>query len=194
MQLGRRSLEEAAAIALLKAGDINGLRILVELYQVEAVQTAYLITQDRSAAEDIVQEAYLRTYEKIGGFDAARSFHPWFLRIVINAAIKTAARQKRQVSFPDEETEMYEVIQARLNAAEKRPEDALERKEFMGEIQAAIAALSPAQRAVLVKHYFLGLDTAEIAVQMENAPGTTRWYLSIARKKLRKWFIANGQK
>jgi len=194
MQLGRRSLEEAAAIALLKAGDINGLRILVELYQVEAVQTAYLITQDRSAAEDIVQGAYLRAYEKIGGFDAARSFRPWFLRIVINAAIKTAARQKRQISFPDEEAEMYEVIQARLNAAEKRPEDALERKEFMGEIQTAIAALSPAQRAVLVKHYFLGLDTAEIAVQMENAPGTTRWYLSIARKKLRKWFIANGQK
>ena len=187
-------MDEASAIALLKASDINGLRILVELYQVEAVQTAYLITQDRSAAEDIVQAAFLRAYEKIGGFDAARPFRPWFLRIVINTAIKTAARQKRQVPFPDEEAEMYGVIQARLNATEKRPEDALVRKEFMEEIQAAIAGLSPAQRAVLVKHYFLGLDTAEIAAQMENAPGTTRWYLSIARKKLRKWFIANGQK
>ena len=53
-------MDEAEAIARLKAGDITGLRTLIERYQVQAVQTAALITQDRAMAEDIVQNAFVR--------------------------------------------------------------------------------------------------------------------------------------
>jgi len=92
-------MEEQEAIARLKRGDIGGLEALVRRYQVRAVRTAYLITHDRALAEDIVQAAFLRAYERIGQFDAGRSFGPWFLRSVVNDAVKAAARRKRQVSL-----------------------------------------------------------------------------------------------
>jgi len=67
-------MEEQEAIARLKRGDISGLEALVRKYQVQAVRAAYLITHDRGLAEDIVQAAFLRAYERIGQFDAGRPF------------------------------------------------------------------------------------------------------------------------
>lgn len=92
-------MEESEAIAQLKRGDINGLETLVYAYQVQAVRTAYLITHDRTLAEDIVQAAFLRAYERIAQFDATRPFGPWFLRSVVYDAIKVVTQRQRQVSL-----------------------------------------------------------------------------------------------
>jgi RNA polymerase sigma-70 factor (ECF subfamily) len=54
-------MDELGAIQRLKSGDIGGLEVLVGLYQVRAVRTAFLITRDVAQAEDAVQEAYLQT-------------------------------------------------------------------------------------------------------------------------------------
>src|SRR3977135_805581 len=89
---------ERVSIARLKAGDIGGLAALVEAYQLPAIRTAYLILRDRSLAEDITQAAFIRAYERIGQFDAAAAFGPWFLRSVANDAIKAVERGRRSVS------------------------------------------------------------------------------------------------
>lgn len=68
---------ERSAIARLKAGDIGGLAALVEMFQVQAIRTAYLISRDRSLAEDITQAAFIRAYQRIDQFDADASFGPW---------------------------------------------------------------------------------------------------------------------
>lgn len=183
-------MDEAKAIALLKNGNIAGLRTLVELYQIEAIQAASLITQDRHAAEDIVQAAFLRSFEKIKGFDNSRPFRPWFLRIVVNDSIKAATRQKRQVSLADEEDGDYGALQERLDMNVREPEEVLQRRELLEEIQAAINRLSPAQRAAVVMHYFLGMSTEEMADKMEIKTGTIRWHLSVAHEKLRKLLIS----
>ena len=92
-------MDEQQAIALLKQGDLKGLEFLVRQYQAKAVHTAYLIIGDTALAEDIVQTAFLRVAQRIDQFDAQRPFQPWFLRAVVNDAIKTAKRQKRAVSL-----------------------------------------------------------------------------------------------
>lgn len=177
-------MDEIKAIARLKAGDIAGLRTLVEMYQVEAVQVAGLITGDRAAAEDIVQSAFLKTYEKIQGFDQARPFRPWFLRMVVNDALKMAVRQRDRISLDDDEADCQAVLE-RLDTTAREPEDAVQRKELVEEIQRALERLSPAQRAAVALHYFLDLSTAESAKQLDCAPGTLRWHLSVARDRLR---------
>ena len=96
-------MSEEQAIALLKLGKIIGLSILVQNYQVKAVHAALLITRDRDLSEDVVQDAYLQTYRKIAQFDERRPFGPWFLRIVINAAIKAVQKQKRYLPFDEPE-------------------------------------------------------------------------------------------
>jgi len=92
-------INELQAITLLKDGDISGLEYLVTQYQVKAVQTAFLITGDHSAAEDITQNAFLRAAERIGQFDDQRPFQPWLLRMVINDALKYAKKQARRTSL-----------------------------------------------------------------------------------------------
>ena len=173
-------MDEAEAIARLKAGDIAGLEALVELYQVEAVQAASLITGDRQTAEDVVQQAFLRVRRGIRGFDASRPFRPWFLRIVLNDATKAAMRQARQKPLASDEGTLRQLAQ---NARE--PEDALERQELVAAMRKAIARLSPSQRAAVVARYYADLSTAEVADRLNCAPGTVRWHLSQARARLR---------
>ncbi len=92
-------MHEGEAIQRLKTGDITGLEELVLLHQVAAVRAATLITRDRSLAEDVVQAAFLRVYERIDQFDTTRQFFPWFLRIVTNDAIKATRRREKSVSI-----------------------------------------------------------------------------------------------
>lgn len=183
-------MDETKAVARLKAGDIDGLRTLVEIYQSEAVQAACLITGDRAAAEDVVQTAFLRAYEKITGFDEARPFRPWFLRMAVNEALKAVARQRRRISLEDEGDADYQAVLQRLDTTAREPEDVVQRKELVEEMQRALERLSPAQRAAVVSHYFLDLSTAEAAAQLNCAPGTLRWHLSVARERLRRLLAA----
>jgi RNA polymerase sigma-70 factor, ECF subfamily len=90
-------MTEEHAIARLQDGDISGLETLVKHHQLEAVRAAVLITRDRGIAEEIVQQAFVRAYERIDQFNSQRPFRPWFLRSVINDAIKHAQRRERLV-------------------------------------------------------------------------------------------------
>lgn len=64
--------DERRAIARLKQGDIGGLEELVKSHQTRAMRAAYLIVRDRALAEDVVQDAFVRAYEKIAHFDESR--------------------------------------------------------------------------------------------------------------------------
>ena len=75
----------------LQRGDIRGLEALVRLHQVRAIRTAYLVTRKRQLAQDIVQAAFLRAYERIGQLDPHRPLGPWFLTSVLHDAIKATA-------------------------------------------------------------------------------------------------------
>jgi RNA polymerase sigma-70 factor (ECF subfamily) len=174
-------MDEREAITQLKAGNVAGLRILIERYQVQAVQTAVLITQDRASAEDIVQNAFLRSFERAELFDPARPFRPWFLRIVINDALKVAAQQKRSPSLSDQ---AYETLVEKLEATTDEPEDVVQRNELREAIRDALQQLSPQQRAVIVQRYYLGLSEKEMSSTLKVAPGTVKWHLNQARERL----------
>ncbi len=85
------ALDERTAISQMQRGDIRGLDTLMRAYQVRALRAAHLITHDLPLAEDIVQSAFIRAYERIEQFDDTRPFGPWFLRSVVNSATTAAA-------------------------------------------------------------------------------------------------------
>ncbi len=118
-------MEERRAIERLKRGDPEGLEVLVRRHQVRAVRTAYLIVRDRSLAEDVVQGAFVKTYERIGRFDETRPFGPWFTKVVINDAIKAASRREKTVSYSGEGEDLV----ARLADPGSGPEDLAEEGE-----------------------------------------------------------------
>ena len=191
-------MEEREAIARLKRGDIGGLEALVRQYQVQAVRTAYLIARDRALAEDIVQAAFLRAYERIGQFDAGRPFGPWFLRSVVNDAVKAAACCERQVSLEAGSEGEGASLAALLADPGPGPADLLEAAETREAVWAALGRLPPAQRAAIVQRYYLGLSEAEMADELACPPGTVKWRLHAARKRLRAllrplWTAASGR-
>lgn len=176
-------MEEQTVISRIQRGDLNGLKKLVELYQARAVHAAYLIVYDRASAEDIAQEAFVKVAERIHQFDNRRPFAPWFFRIVINAALKVAKKQKSQVSL-DEVDESTAQLAAWLTDPGLSPEQVVEQKEMRQIILRAIESLPPDQRAVVVMRYFLEMSEADMSARLERPLSTIKWWLRDARMRL----------
>ncbi len=176
-------VNESDAIRLLREGDINGLEWLVITYQVKAVRIAYLITRDIPLAEDIVQEAFVHVYQIIDQFDARRPFAPWFMRSVVNSALKKVRHQARQVPIDTKENarELNILLEIKSNS----PEDQAESSEIQRIIWDAMGKLSPRQRAVIVQRYFLDMSEKEMSGELGSPVGTVKWLLNSARSKLR---------
>ena len=158
---------------------LDGLEVLVQRYQNEATRIAQVITRDRALAEDVVQSAFVRVYERIEQFDPDRPFAPWFFRIVSNDAIKAARWSGREVSADDRSCALVE-------DPALSPEEIVIILEQVDSISDALQRLSPAQRSVIVYRYYLGLNDREIAQRLRGAPGTIRVHLHGARKRLRQ--------
>ena len=82
-----------------QASNPGGLEHLVRAYQAQAVRAAFLVIHDRAAAEDVVSSAFLRLCDRAEQFDTTRPFAPWFMRIVVNDAVKSARQRERMVSI-----------------------------------------------------------------------------------------------
>lgn len=174
-----------AAITRLQNGHIDGLATLVSEYQVKAVRTAYLMTADRALAEDIVQGAFIRVYERIDQFDSQRPFAPWFMRLVVNDALQAARKQQREYSLDTTLPDSDQTFAELLTAPDLSPENEAENSELRSALKAALAKLAPEQRAVIVLRYYLGLNENELADELTIPPGTVKWRLHAARKQLR---------
>lgn len=178
-------MDEAEAIERLRRGDIAGLELLVRRYQTTALRAAQLVTRDRALAEDVVQAAFIRAYERIGKFDTARPFGPWFLRSVVNAAVQATARESRwKVSGREPEVQPAALLGA-LQDPGPGPEATLEAAETRGELRTALSRLAPAQRAAVVLRYYLDLNEAEMVAHLASPRGTIKRRLHDARQRLR---------
>ncbi len=170
-------MDEQHAIQCMKQGDINGLEVLVNLYQTRAVRTAYLIVCDSALAEDVTQDAFLRAFRSIASFDPARSFEAWLLRIVVNLSLKAVQKSARHA--PLDENELDNLMGNLISV-----ESQVEWNERRRQLWDAMQQLSPRQRAVIVQKYYLGMNESQMAQESGSAKGTIRWLLHTARKRL----------
>jgi len=175
-------MDEQQAISRLQQGDLNGLEFLVYRYQAQAVQTAYLILGEYPLAEDVVQEAFLKVTRKIDQFNTDYPFRPWFMRMVMNDAIKLAKRQQKSISL-DEPVD--DVVSDWLLDKAPRPEELMDVNDLRQKVWAALSQLSPEQRAVIVQRHFLEMSEAEMVENLKRPASTIKWWLHCARKSLK---------
>jgi RNA polymerase sigma-70 factor (ECF subfamily) len=173
--------ETQSAVQRLKQGDIGGLEALVARHQVRAVRTAFLILQDETAAEDVVQETFLRIYQRIHQFDESRPFEPYLVKSVVYAALNTARRNARSLPLDGNLAE----VEALLDRADS-PEAQVEASQLSQEILSALSKLSPRQRAAIIQRYYLDMSEQEMSQRLQAAPGTVKWLLNAARTRLRQ--------
>jgi RNA polymerase sigma-70 factor (ECF subfamily) len=138
-----------------QAGSASAIEALFRLHWPRAYRAAYLVVHESAAAEDIAQEAFLAAIRRLDRFDKARPFGPWLHRIVVNRAIDfVRARQLRS------EVELGEAF---------APEHAADVSDTT---VAALAALTPEHRAVIVLRHLLGYTPGEIAELLNLPRGT----------------------
>ena len=176
--------DEREAIARLQQGDIGGLETLVRLYHARAVRSAYLVTRDLATAEDVVQAAFINAYEHIRQFDANRPFGPWFLKGVLRDAVKGATRRARHVPLEPVSAAGTAPL-PEIADPEAGPATLWMQRETAEAVMAALAKLTPAERAAIVQRYYLGLSEAEMARVADCPPGTVKSRLHTARGRLR---------
>lgn len=183
-------MEEKEAISLLKQGNINGLESLVEQHQLQAVRVAYLITGDQSISENIVQDTFLHIYHRIDRFDSNRPFGPWFMRIVMNNAMKVASRNNKQLSLSQNTNDdTANLGNGLFNKYVDDPAALVEQAETSEAVLFVLDRLSSAQRTVIVQKYYLDMNETEMAAALGSAPGKVKWHLHHARKRLRSLLV-----
>ena len=157
----RRGWARAAEPALVRAAQRGSAEAFAELFRrhwPRAHRAAWLVVHDATAAEDVVQEAFLAAVRSLDRFDRGRPFGPWLHRIVVNRAIDYArARElRREVAA----------------TAGLEPVASPDRSAPSDDVLAAMAALPPDQRAVIVMRHLLGFTPGEIARALGLPRGT----------------------
>jgi RNA polymerase sigma-70 factor (ECF subfamily) len=175
------------AITQLKRGDMRGLEVLVRKYQLEAVRIANAITKDLGLAEEIVQEAFLRVYRCIDQFDDTRPFKPWFIRIIVNDALKSLTYQDRFVPLEStgdfDNSNLWDILsESKLWFEQEEFSYSHEDAQILQEM---LNSLTPEHRAVLELKYYLDLSEEEIALIVRIPLGTVKSRLHSAKQVLR---------
>jgi RNA polymerase sigma-70 factor (ECF subfamily) len=158
----RRPRSEQALIRGVLAGSEADLEALFRRFWPRAYRSAFLIVHDHAAAEDIAQEACLAAIRRLDRFDRRRRYGPWLATIVANRAIdwSRARAARRESTAPA----------ADASDLPSPPEVPVGR--YSQEVLAALAALSPEHRAVIVLRYLLEYSPGEIARALDLPRGT----------------------
>lgn len=137
---------------------------------------------DRDSAQEIVQEGFIKVFEKINMYDFKGSFEGWIRRIMANTAIDAIRKSKKDPFRTDNDNDF------KLGAA-----DPLEEKEEMDVIDfnaeqamQAISKLSPAYRAVFNLYVLEDFSHKEIAEKLGISEGTSKSNLAKAKQNLQK--------
>jgi len=165
------------------AGSERAFRELVGRYERPVYSLIVRMIRDAPAAEDLVQETFLRAFARLDSYDRQRRFSSWLFRIAHNLTIDYCRRQEPATVSYDAPGEGAGLA-ALSDPAATSPEAAAAGGELARALVEAMARLRPAYREVLLLRYQEGLSQDEIADITELPLGTVKTYLHRARKEL----------
>ena len=173
-------------IAQVRGGDLKALETLYEKYKDQIYRTALAITRDQQAAEDILQDCFLRLHANIDRLDGSVPIAPWLHRVTVNLSYNWHSRGRRWIHS------LEGVIENLVASSRGLPERQVERTELKDTVQKAIDTLSFSQRVVVVLFYLSGFSLEEIAYVLDCPVGTVKSRLHYARRNLRRWLEREG--
>jgi RNA polymerase sigma-70 factor (ECF subfamily) len=179
---------EAELLARVATGDDHALTQLYDRLAPLAYGLALRVVQDADAAQDAVQEAFLRVWRRADHYDPSRGApRAWFLRMVRNLSIDHL--RARRVRNRAEDASAAEPIERPVPEA---PDETVARGERAVLLQAALATLPAEQRQTLERAYFEGLSHSEIAARDGTPLGTVKTRIRDGVQKLRARFTAEA--
>ncbi len=177
------SNDDNSLIAACRAGRTEAFGVLVQRYQDRLYPTMLRLTGSAEDALDLLQDAFLRAFEKLDKFQGESSFYTWIYRIAVNLALSGRRRRKGAVRVIG--ATRVDALDPPSDPSLSDPALPLERAERDRLIQEALNALANDHRAVVVMKEFDGLRYEEIATVLGVPVGTVRSRLHRARLELR---------
>jgi RNA polymerase sigma-70 factor (ECF subfamily) len=174
------SRDEADLLRKAQGGNLFAFEEIVRRYQRRAYAVAVRIVRRHDLADDVVQEAFLRAWQSLSGFDLTRPFGPWIARISANLAINhVRSPMAREQELPEGHDEV-----AAPSAGD--PLRGVLEGEAGRVLEEALRGLPDEQRAVFVLRTAEELSYREIAEALGLQVGTVMSRLHRARAKLQE--------
>jgi RNA polymerase sigma-70 factor (ECF subfamily) len=193
-------LDDHELVRRVRAGDRSAFAGLVRQHGGALLRFARVFIRDEAVAEEVVQDTWMAALEGLDGFEGRASFKTWLHTILANRARTRAAREGRTIPFSalaGREDDVSALDPGRFDAGgmwrdppvgwtDETPERLALAAETRAVMEAAVEALPPAQRAVLVLRDEDGLETEEICNLLELTVTNQRVLLHRARTRVRQ--------
>lgn len=147
---------------------------LMTRHQIAVFNVCYRILYNRSDAEDLTQETFIRAYDHLHTFDIERDFNPWIRRVAANLCLNHLESQKHTAALDEERDE----------DKTQSPGEQIEVKERSEQIRTALASLPPHYRVIVELRHYQDLSYDEIARELNIPLSDVKSHLFRARKLL----------
>ena len=180
--------DELALVRAAKSGDISAFEQLVKRYDRNIFRLAQHITQNREDAEDVVQEAFLKAYTHLKGFQEQSKFYTWLVRIAVNESLMKLRRRRadKTVSLDQDIETEEDSIPREVADWSPNPEQAYNQSELNQILSKTIGGLPSGFRTVFVLRDVEGLSTEETAEALQLSVPAVKSRLLRARLQLRE--------
>lgn len=184
------ALDDRDLASLAGQGRESAYRELLVRYERPVFSLVFRMVRDRSLAEDLAQEAFIRAFKAIGSYNPSFKFSNWILKIANNHAIDYLRKRKLDtisIHGSPHATDAQEESRTRLviEDPDERPDAFVENRELAAEIEVAIGGLRPEYRTVILLRHVEGYSYDEIADTLELPLGTVKTYIHRARNELK---------
>ena len=173
--------QDLELINRFKNGDSGGFEMLVKKYHNRVINIVYSLTRNKTDAEDIAQEVFLKIYFELDNFKAQAKFSSWFYRITVNSTYDFLRRQKhRLASLEDNDY---------TNIPDKTKTPDILAQEL---IQEALKNIPFEFRCAIILREIEGLSYEEISQALKISLGTVESRIYRAREMLKNILIQKG--
>ena len=177
----RGDLSDQDLARAARDGDTDAFGVLVERHQVRVYGFLLKVTRNRTTAEDLAQETFLRAWRGLRTFDVDARFAPWLCRIGVNLVSDWASDARR--------SPVGEWMDAADRARDERPgpEERATSRQMEAAVQRRILDLPEDMRQAVLLRHVMGLSYAEVADATGQPLGTVKTNLFRARQRLKQF-------
>jgi RNA polymerase sigma-70 factor (ECF subfamily) len=181
--------DEHLLVNAAKSGDMAAFEELVNRYESKILRLTKNITGNREDAEDAMQDAFLKAYAHLDGFQQDSRFYTWLVRIAANEALmRLRKRRPGQVSLDEPIEGDTDLMPRELEDWRPNPEREYAQSELQALMAEVMEKLEPEYRIVLVLRDIEELSTQETADALGISVANVKSRLLRARLKLREKF------
>jgi len=175
-----------AIIRAVLAGEKDAYGALVARHSQNVFRVAYRITGDEADADEVVQEAFLRGYQRLESFESRSEFGTWIYRIAVNCALNMINKRKVEATYQiGEETDPSQ-HQVQVADSAASPERSLLSREIEALQRTAMRSLTATEKTAFILRHMEGRNTTEIADALHIAPNAAKQAVFRAVQKLRR--------